>query len=62
MVLDLSNKKATVTFNGTIVVNQVSMDETKIQQMRNLNNQYLEIWLDASYYKYVSSLELLIEY
>lgn len=62
MVLDLSNKKATVTFNGTIVANQVSMDETKIQQMRNLNNQYLEMWLDATYYKYVSSIELLIEY
>ena len=61
MVLDLENKKATVTFNGTIVANQVNMNETKIQQMRNLNNQYLEMWLDASYYKYVSTLELLIE-
>lgn len=62
MVLDLSNKKATVTFNWTIVVNAVNMDETKIQQMRDLNNQYLEMWVDAPYYKYVSSIELLIEY
>lgn len=62
IVLDLVAKQATVTYNWTVVANQVSMSDADIQTMRDSNCQYLQGWLDAPYYKYISLVDLLIEY
>ena len=62
MLLDFENKQVTVTYNWTIVVNQATISDADIQTIRSQNHQYVEMWLDAQYNKYVSLIDILVEY